>query len=224
MRPAIAALALAALVSACSPPTAGQVGGSRAAKPAAGDQASGNAYGQMEKLFGREKFTIVLEYRSRFVGTHTVYVRDWGRLRALVDIQRRVGDPEEYTYDRYQVCRRDKCFHKEGTDGEIETSANDIGYSLILEKLIANPGAYDAVHAFYPARLERSGKRDTIAGQDCEYWTNSSGRMNVGRCLTSWGAMLSWGNADQSEETFRAVEVRLDDGGPDEAFNWAPEK
>jgi hypothetical protein len=218
----MALIASMSVFSACSPATTAdvpQAAPSSAIQVAQAPSASSD--GTLEKLYGLERFTIVLQYRSRFVGTRTIHVRDWGRSRAIVEIQRRVGDPEEFTYDLYQVCRRGKCFHKDGADGEIET-ADDFGYALILQKLTTDPTAYDAAQAFVPARLERSGRKDIIAGQDCEYWTNSSGRMNSGGCYTSWGGMLSWGNSDQSKENFRAVEVRVNDGGPDAAFNWAP--
>lgn len=208
MRAFVFALALAAI--ACSPP-AGETSGDPSASPSA-------AAADGERFYGQERFSIVMSHTGRQTGTTTTHVREWGRRRAEInDTSISVAGFTQQTRNRviYEGPRV--------TTVDTATGAASAITNPLYDQVVAAMRGSDGVE-FGQAIMTQMGARATgengvFAGHECAYWEIPG--LGTRTCVTPWGATLhlvTGMGGITIEQT--ATEVRIGDGGPDEAFAY----
>lgn len=174
------------------------------------------------RFFGHEAFTIVSELSGSQTGTVTTHVRDWGRLRVEIrDAEMAVmgftqPDRQRVIYDGAQIISIDQ------TTGAATITDNPI-YDSLVQAMDGEDGVSFGRRAMVAMGGQPTGASDNIAGQSCEYW--SVARM-AGQtvCVTEEGLTLATSTAmGPISVTQTATEVRLGDGGPDDAFDYDPD-
>ena len=203
---------IALLLAACSPE------GSKA--PGASAQ-SGD---QEERYYGAERFTIVTSVTAeRMTGTKTEHVRDWGRSRVTILKASENWNGKTTEVDFRQIWEGPKVTVIDNSTG-LTTQEIDPAYSEFVAAVRGKSAdAFAAEQMRYPLNAHKTGESDIIAGQKCDYWAQE--RVDVKVCMTPWGADLRTSGAkDGANIDSQATEVRIGDGGPDEAFAYDPSK
>lgn len=175
-----------------------------------------DATAAVQKFYGRETFTIVLEQTGREVGTITQHFREWGRRSAeiikltntetgkVTDTRSFINGAASVTIDNLtgEVVVTENPFYNEAA-AEASTSADDAFGPIAMKRMNA----------------EATGESATIAGERCDYWM----LMGAKKCVAAWGPTLqSTMEIGDSVADRTAVEVRVGDGGPDSAFVYEP--
>lgn len=175
-----------------------------------------DATAAVQKFYGRETFTIVLEQTGREVGTITQHFREWGRRSAeiikltntetgkVTDTRSFINGAASVTIDNLtgEVVVTENPFYNEAA-AEASTSADDEFGPIAMKRMSA----------------EATGESATIAGERCDYWM----LMGAKKCVAAWGPTLqSTMPIGDTVADRTAVEVRVGDGGPDSAFVYEP--
>ena len=175
------------------------------------------------KLANVEKYTIVYEVSGEVMqGTRTLHVRDWGKLTAdFQDVKQVVAGfkqpvPSTRTINDFREERIITISEATGT-----TTISPMPLFLKDQKkvgsLASDSNRIEAVHKAMGGTA--TGKNGAFAGHDCAYWDYP--QLFVSGCMTEWGgAVHTINNFDENKLEMTAVEVRLGDGGPDEAFAY----
>lgn len=206
----LAVLAAIALATACNQQS-NQSGSSD--QPSAAAQA-GDAGG--ERFYGRERFTLVLAQTGAESGTITEHVRDWGRRRVEIkDTTTRVGNFSRRSHTR-AVIDGPEIATVDLETGAVTTMSNPL-YTQVVEAMRGRSGVDFGREMMLSMGGRATGEHGEFAGQACEYWEIS--RLASRSCVTEWGATLhSVSNLAGVAFERTAVEVRMGDGGPDDAF------
>lgn len=171
------------------------------------------------RFYGRESFTVVSALSGSHTGTVTEHVRDWGRLRVEIrDAEMSLmgmtqPDRNRIVYDQDQIITIDSA-----------TGATTVSQNPMYDNIVAAMGEEDGV-SFGRRMLtgmggQATGETGEFAGFACDYWTVPQ-MANATVCVTDEGLTLSVNvSMGPITTTQTAVEVRLDDGGPDEAFAY----
>ncbi len=218
MKPIIALVALAS-IAACnrqSSETTASVEAPAAPAPAAEAPAAASSGG--ERFYGRERFTIVYAHTGQQTGMSIEHVRDWGRRRAeITDTTLSVLGVTQRTNTRAvfegpQVATID-------LGAQAVTTMTNPLYDQIVAAMRGRDGVEAGREIMTRMGGRATGERGSFAGQDCEYWEVA--QLGSRSCVAPWGATLhlrsSFGGI-VIERT--ATEVRMGDGGPDEAFEY----
>jgi len=196
--------------AACNQQSASEAGQSQTA---AGAAASAD-----ERFYGQERFTVVMSHTGRQTGTTTTHVRDWGRSRAeLADTTISVAGMTQRTHNRvvYEGARVITI----NLDTNAATAITNPLYDQVIAGMRGRTGVEFGQEIMTQMGGRPTGERGAFAGHDCDYWELPS--LGARTCVTPWGATLhlvsSFGGISL-EQT--ATEVRIGDGGPDEAFAY----
>lgn len=175
-----------------------------------------------ERFFGREKFTIVSAQTGAQTGDVTEHVRDWGRQRA--EVTHSTVSISGYTQAMNQktVQNGDKIATVNLDTGAVTTMDNPM-YDTIVAKMKGKSGLDFGKEIMTEMGGSATGEQGSFAGHDCEYWELPS--VGAKTCVTAWGGTLHT-NVSMGGMTFerKATEVRLGDGGPDDAFAYDASK
>lgn len=177
------------------------------------------------KLANIEKYTIVYEVSGELIqGTRTLHVRDWGKLTAdfqdvkSVAIGFKRPMPSTRTINDFREERIITISDEAGT-----TTINPMPLFLKDVKK-ASSLANDSSRV---EEMQKSfggtptGKNGAFADHGCAYWDYP--QLLLSGCVTEWGGMIhSINSFDENGLEMTAVEVRLGDGGPNDAFAYDP--
>lgn len=176
----------------------------------------GDAAGNGERFFGQEAFTIVSRQTGTETGSVTEHVRAWGRQRAEIYATKvKLG---ALTIDKDQRILHDggDVTTIDNIKGTAKSSKNPV-YGRVV-KLRGAGSSNDAADVIMTSVGGKpTGESGSFAGHDCAYWENK--QIGTRACVTPWGGTLHLETKLGAVTVDRrAVEVRLDDGGPDSAF------
>jgi hypothetical protein len=204
-----------ALTAACNQQS-GETPASSQTPPAATQSAAASDGG--ERFYGRERFTLVGTQTGAESGTYTEHVRDWGRNRAEIkDTTTRVGGFSSRVHARSVFSGADIATVDLET-GAVTTTTNPM-YTQVVEAMDGRDGVEIGREMLVRMGGRATGEHGNFAGQDCEYWEVQ--QLGSRSCVTPWGATLHQTTTFAGVTMARTVtEVRLGDGGPDEAFQY----
>ncbi|MDX2235020.1 MAG: hypothetical protein NW200_11045 [Hyphomonadaceae bacterium] len=210
--------AIAAL-AACTPP-AGQDSAS-GTDPSLKAKAAGAAGGD-ERFFGEERFTIVMAHTGQQTGVSTLHVREWGRKRAEIkDLTINFAGMTQPMRERV-INEGARIITIDPTSGAGSATDNPL-YADVVEAMRGRDGVAFGAEIMTRMGGRRTGESGTFAGHACDYWEVA--QLGTRSCVTPWGGTLRVSSALAGltiEQT--ATEVRLGDGGPDDAFAYDPSK
>lgn len=175
-----------------------------------------------ERFFGREKFTIVSTQSGAQTGDVTEYVRDWGRQRA--EVTHSTVNVAGYTQAMNQKTVQDGAsIATVNLDTGAVTTMENPMYDTIVAKMQGKSGLDFGKEIMTEMGGSATGEKGSFAGHDCEYWELPA--VGAKTCVTAWGGTLHT-NVNMGGMTFerKATEVRLGDGGPDDAFAYDASK
>lgn len=207
---------VAAAMAACSPggEKANGAGGT-AVQPAEVANAGGG-----ERFYGQERFTVVTRHSGRQTGTTTIHVRDWGRRWVEVN-------DTNLSASGINVPTRNRVIHEgartitiDAASGRATAITNPL-YDQVVDAMRGRSGVEFGQQIMTQMGGRETGESGAFAGHDCRYWEIAS--LGSRSCVTPWGATLHLTSAlggISLEQT--AQEVRIGDGGPDEAFSYDP--
>lgn len=170
------------------------------------------------RFFGHETFTIVSQATGSESGSITEHVRDWGRTRveirdttlSMMGVSQ--SNRQRVIYDGDQIITVD-----------LDTGATTVAANPMYANLVAAMDGADGVETGF-AMLSAMGGSPTgetaaYAEQSCDVWSVPQMMSTV--CVTAEGLTLAVDSTVGPMSSQReAVEVRLGDGGPDEAFAY----
>lgn len=170
------------------------------------------------RWYDRETFTVTYELTGAETGTVVEHVRDWGRLR--VEIKDATMSVMGFTQAANQrvIYDGDQIITIDNTTGAVTQTTNPI-YAQLAANMDGASGVEFGEQMMVAMGGSRTGETGEFAGLACDYW-NVAQMMSV-VCVSAEGIALSTASnvAGISQERV-AVEVLLDDGGPDEAFEY----
>ncbi len=208
------AVLLLLVAMGCSPP-AGAPGEKDAAQTAA-------AAGGEERLYGQEKFTLVYKLTGQQSGSVTEHNRAWGRKRVEInDTVLTVAGMTQKTrtrviYDRASIITVDP------DTGAATTTVNPM-YDQLIGAMRGRSGVEMGKEMMVAMGGQSTGEQGSFAGQACEYWTVAA--VGARSCVTPWGATLKQTTTFAGVTMDReAIEVRIGDGGPDDAYAYDASK
>lgn len=175
-----------------------------------------------ERFYGREKFTIVYEQSGIETGQVTEHVRDYGRSRAeiakttLKAAGMTIEKDTRLVYDGAKVTTIDNA------TGSVTTMTNPM-YDGIVAAMKGKTAMEFGEQMMGAMGGEKTGEKGSFAGEDCDYWAMS--QMSVRSCVAPWGASL-FTSSSMGGMSFerKAIEVRMGDAGPAEAFAFDASK
>jgi hypothetical protein len=175
-----------------------------------------------ERFYGKESFTIVSAQTGTESGDFVEHVRDWGRNRA--EIKKTTLKFGSFTTDSatrtiYEGARVTTVDLKTGA----VTSFNNGQYDAIVARMKGRSGVEFGKEIMTALGGVETGETGSFAGHDCVYWELAS--LGSRTCVTPWGGSLHT-SASLAGVTFEktAIEVRMGDGGPDDAFAYDASK
>jgi len=175
-----------------------------------------------ERFYGKEAFTIVSKQTGVETGDITEHVRDWGRRRA--EIKNTSISVSGFTRSANQrvVQNGAEIVTIDNVTGTVTSMTNPI-YDDIVARMRGKSGVEFGGEMMAAMGGRETGEKGSFAGQECDYWELAS--VGTKTCVTPWGGTLHTltNMAGMSIEK-TAVEVRLGDGGPDEAFAYDASK
>lgn len=211
----MAALIAGSQLVSCSQPAGVANGVANETAPAA---AAAAAAPDEVRFYGRESFTIVSTQTGAESGTVTEHVRDWGRRRVeikdatLAVAGQSIRQHHRVVHDGSRIATVDL------ETGSVTVAENPL-YGRLAAAMRGRSGVEIGEQMMIQLGGRRTGERATIAGHACEYWEVA--QLGARSCVTPWGATLSMRVAMGAVSFERiATEVRLDDGGADEAFAY----
>ncbi len=208
MRHFVIALAMSAALAACNP-------------QASQDSADATSGGDGPRFYGEQSFTILYEQTGNQSGSWTEHVRDWGDQR--VEIKNLTMSMTVPGLPTQTQTQNDRTVYNGDQIINInqETGATTITTNPLYANLVAAMGDQDGVE--YGQMLmtqmgaQPTGETATVAGHECSYWALAGTRT----CITPWGASLRIeSNVGPVSIVRTATDVRIGDGGPDEAFAY----
>ncbi len=175
-----------------------------------------------ERFYGKRAFTIVSTQTGAEEGDVTEHVRDWGRKRAEIkDTSMSIAGFTQETKQRL-IYDGDQIITIDETTGNVTTSVNPF-YDAIVSRMKNKSGVEYGKEIMAQFGGRETGEKGKFAGHECDYWEVASA--GTKSCVTSWGATLhSSTNMGGVTMEKTAVEVRMDDGGPDSAFEYDASK
>lgn len=205
-------IAAATLCVACVPPAG--TGGSPEGSAESADTDNGGG----ERFFGRERFTLVGTQSGTESGSFTEYVRDWGRTRAeiknttiaVMGITRRTNARVVYSGPEIATIDLDT--------GAVTLATNPM-YSQVVEAMRGRDGIEFGQEIMTQMGGRATGETGSYAGHQCAVWEVA--QLGSRSCVTDWGATLHNSTTFGGVTMERTVtEVRMNDGGPDDAFQY----
>lgn len=175
-----------------------------------------------ERFYGKQAFTIVSTQTGMQSGDIVEHVRDWGRRSSRITNTTMTMSGFTQTTRQRVIQNGAEFITVDETTGTVTSMKNPI-YDSVVAAMKGKSGM-----AFGKEIMTRMGGRETgekgsFAGQDCDYWELPGAGTKT--CVTAWGGTLHvlTNMAGMSIER-TATEVRLGDGGPDEAFAYDASK
>lgn len=173
-----------------------------------------------ERFYGKEKFSIVYTQTGAEAGDITEHVRDWGRTRAEITKTLtqmagiKIDKDQRVVYERSQVTTIDN------KTGSISTTRNAL-YDDVVAEMKGESGVDFGERIMRSMGGQKTGETGKFAGHPCIYYTLAG----IRTCVTDWGGTLhtvaAFGPIGY-ERT--AIEVKVGDGGPDNAFAYDTSK
>lgn len=226
-----AATALLALGAACSPAdttsgssetTSSAAAGEGAAPSAPAGSADAAADAGAEKFYGKKAFTIVYSQTGVEAGSVVEHVRDWGARRAEITDTKLTAAGMTIEKSTRVVFEGAKVTTIDTRTGAVTQITNPL-YDQIVGAMRGRSAIEFGEQMMRSMNGEKTGETAKIAGETCNWWQIT--QLGTRTCVTEWGASLatrsSLGGMSFEKE---ATEIRLDDGGPDEAFAYDPAK
>ncbi len=175
-----------------------------------------------ERFFGKKSFTIVSKQTGMEEGDVVEHVRDWGRKRAEIkNTSVSIGGFTQPTSQR-AIYDGSKITTVDETTGRVTTTTNPM-YDAIVARMKGKSGVDFGKEVMIQMNGEVTDEKGNFDGHDCEYWVIAS--MGAKSCITSWGGTLhTIVNMGGMSMEKTAIEVRMNDGGPDDAFAYDASK
>jgi hypothetical protein len=106
--------------------------------------------------------------------------------------------------------------------GAVSTMENPM-YDTIVAKMQGKSGMEFGKEIMTQMGGRETGEKASFAGHECSYWELAS--LGTKTCVTSWGGTLHT-SVNMAGMAFErtATDVRMGDGGPDEAFAYDESK
>jgi hypothetical protein len=175
-----------------------------------------------ERFYGKKAFTIVSKQSGMETGDIVEHVRDWGRRSAQIKTTSIAMGGFTQTTNQRVIQDGADIITVDDAAGTVTATKNPM-YDSVVAAMKGKSGV-----AFGKEIMTRMGGRETgekgyFAGYDCTYWELAS--VGTRTCVTDWGGTLHtlMNMAGMTVEK-TAVEVRLGDGGPDDAFAYDASK
>lgn len=175
-----------------------------------------------ERFYGKKTFTIVSKQTGVEEGDVTEHVREWGRLRA--EIKNTTMSVAGFTQETKQrgIFEGPKIATVDDTTGAVTLATNPM-YDGIVARMKGKSGVDFGKEMMAQMGGVETDEKGSFAGHDCQYWEIAS--LSSKTCVTEWGGTLhSVVNMGGMSFEKTAIEVRMNDGGPDEAFAYDASK
>ena len=188
---------------------------------AAVDEEAPPASGE-ERFYGKKEFTIVSKQTGVETGDVVEHVRDWGRKRAEIKKTsinlsgQSVPTGARTVSDGASIATIDE------RTGAVTTTTNPL-YDTIVARMAGRSAIDVGKEMMTQMGGRETGEKGSFAGHSCDYWAIEA--LGGKTCITAWGGTLhTLVNMGGMAFERTASEVRLGDGGPDEAFAFDTSK
>lgn len=178
--------------------------------------------GGAERFYGRERFTIVSSQSGAETGEIIEHVRDWGRKR--VEIKNTTLSVSGFTKETATRTIYDgaSIVTVESGTGAATTTDNPL-YNTMVARMKGKSGVDFGRELMTQMGGSATGEKGSFAGESCDYWELA--QMGVKTCVAPWGGSLKTvANLGGISFDKTATEIRIGDGGPDDAFSYDPSK
>jgi len=202
-------LGVMALAGACSPPRESAV-----VEPSKTET--------VKRFFGRETYTIRYAQTGVEAGEIVEHVREWGSRRAELTKTTMQIAGVSVAKDQRLITDGEFVVLVDNVAGAVTRMPNPL-YSAVIEAMDGRDAKEFGEAIMQRLGGVKTGEEGMYAGHVCEFWAIQ--QLKTRACVAPWGATLYTATA-MPPITFErtAVEVRMNDGGPDEAFAYDASK